>query len=645
MVKKKKRKPRKHRTALWFFIFILLGVSALLWWLYPQLFPSSPQFNFLVIEKNDQPLKILKGETLRLNPKDRLRIKKLITNRFLNRGFRLFAGEFDVNAFRRDSLVVGDFLRDGDIFARYDYRIKVIFGNREIGYVDLVIEPDLTDWLSKADRMIDKDRKIALLEKALTQVPRDARIRERLVEAYKNRGKWSEAAAMLEKAAEEKPDEKVLQDLLEIYETMSNLDGQISVLTRMAEQNPEALQPRLQLASLLEENGKFGKAVTVYESLLDKMPKEESAPLYKVLGYLYTRTAQTEKAVAAYLKALELDQGDVNLYYNLAGLYEKSGQREKADIYLAKALSLKAEDVEGRLGLAERLIQSGKLETAGTYLDEVLKKEPNSLDALVLKATIAEKRQDKNALITLYGRILSLDPKNDTVLYNLGILEFETGRLNESLSYFKKYAARHPKDKETHAFLFEIYKRQEKKEQAFQEASVLSALEPGDSAPFDYMFEYLNKQGDYQRMIAVMQDGLKRNPGDIQLKEYLILALLKTGKKDQALKEIQDILKIRPKDVSLHLQAATLMEKQGNIDGAIESYQKILELSPGHKEAGKAAARLLLHKARNLEEQEKYQEALDLYQAVLKLSPDQEDAEEAYLRLRLRVLPGESKKP
>ena len=594
MVKKRRKHPRSNHTTLWVILLFLVGVAALIWWFRPYLFPASPEFNYLVIEKNGQSLKLVNGEVLHLNPRDTLRIKKISSNRILNRGFRLFSDEFDVNAFLHDSLTVSDLLPDGDAFGRYSFQVDIKYQNLSVGQVKILVEPDLEDWLAKADRTIDPARKIAILEKAMDIMPGNAQLRAKLLEAYKSQQKWSEAALMLEKMEEENPEENILNDLLETYEAIPDRDGVVSVLKRLVKLDPEDVERQLQLARLLEESKKSSEAVSVYEAALEKLEEKDRIPVYKTLGYLYTQLHQPQKAISSYLKALEKDQNDVNLYYNLANLYEKSGQQGQADSYLAKALDLQTEDLGTRLALAERLIKRGDLKKAEIYVSEVLKKRPDSLEALSLMIPITEAKKDKGAMISLYRKILSLNPKNETIIYNLGVLEYESGHLADSASYFKEYVTRHPKDKESHTFLFDIYKKQKKWEAAFSEAQTLVALDPKETSPYFYIFDYFDNRGEYEKMIEVTKEGLKTHPNNTQMREYLVVAYLKTGKDDLALKEMQKILTARPKDVPLLLQTAKLQEKQGNWKGALETYKKVLDLVPGHEEAEEAYLRLRL---------------------------------------------------
>ena len=618
----------------------MIGAFAAGWWLWASLYNVSPQFNFILINKNQQPLKLLNGESVHFHPGDRLQILKISTNIFLNWGVRLVAPGFDVNALLYEEVSLDSLLPDRDIFNRYNFRMKVKRYNLDMGYVDLVVEPHVEDWLDRAERTIDRGRRVALLERALKFMPSDDRIRDRLIAEYMDLKLWQKAATMLEEMAKETPDRKHLYDLLQVYEGMSKTDGIISALRRLLKDDPEDLEVRLRLASLLEKAGKLKGAIKEYEKVLAGLEERDRLPIYKTLGFLYTKTKQTKKAISIYLKAVELDKKDANLYYNLSHLYEKRGQKNKADMYLEKAVSLKTEDAESRLKLAESLIKKGKLKGAERHLNAVLKKDPKSAEALLLLITIFEKRGDKENLKKVYYKVLSLNPKNETVIYNIGVLEYETGNLNKSLSHFKKFAKSHPKDAEVHGLLFDIYKRQKKEDLAFQEAQILIRLRPKEIGYYHYMVHYLQSRGNYKEMIGLLNKGLKSHPKELDLREYLIVAYLKTGKEDLAIVQMEEVLKKKPKDIKLLLQLAKLREKKGKPREALKGFEKIMAISPEHKEAKEAYIRLLLQLARAEEEQGKHDKALEAYQKILDASPGHEEAEEGYLRTRLKVLPG-----
>jgi len=638
-----RRRSRSNRTVFWVTIFLSAFIIVLAWWLWSGLYNVSPRFNYILIEKNEQPLRLLNGEVLQLHPNERVRIQKISTNILFNHGIRLSAKGLDVNALLYENLTFANLLPNRDIFRKYNFRVEVKRFNVDLGYLDILVEPHIEDWLDKAARTIDGDRKIQILQQAMEFAPDDERIRDRLIETYKAQKQWKQAALMLEKIATEAPNQKVLYNLLEVYEALADKEGIILALTMLVDMDPNNLDAQLQLAAALEKEERLKEAITIYERLLEKVKEEDSLPLHKTLGFLYSKTDQTKKAISSYLRAADVDKNDVNLFYNLSFLYERSGEKDKADFYLAKAVSLERGDVESRLKLAESALQKGSLKEAEKYLSEVLALKPDSVRALSLFAKIKEKQGDKDKLKQAYRKLLFLDPKNDTLIYNLGILEYETGNLERSASYFKKYLKGHPKDVQVHGFMFDIYQKQKKTDLAFREAQILSKLRPKEMKYYTHQFEYLNRRGDYKKMIETMKTGLKSLPNNLELRQYLVVAYLKTGQEGLALDQMEKILQKKPRDVTLLLQIATLQEKKGEPVEALRTYKKILDISSNHSEAKKAYLRLLLQQAKTEEKEAQYQKALESYKKILDVSPTHEEASEAYIRLRLKVLPGGSK--
>jgi len=216
LTRNRKKKPKTNATVFW--VILLLGVGALLlaWWIWSCFYNVTPRFHYLLVNKNGQPLKILSGEALKLHPRDRLRIQKISTNICFNRGIRLTAKGTDINALRYEEKVLADLLPGRDILNHYRFRVTIKHENRDLGHFDLMVEPLLTDWMDKASRTIDAERRIAILEKARDLAPEDASIRKRLLEEYKSQKNWPKARALLEEMAKTHPSEDALYDLLEV---------------------------------------------------------------------------------------------------------------------------------------------------------------------------------------------------------------------------------------------------------------------------------------------------------------------------------------------------------------------------------------------------------------------------------------------
>ena len=305
-------------------------------------------------------------------------------------------------------------------------------------------------------------RKIAVLERAINSGFDDRQITDMLADEYLESSEWDKAAALLEKMAGESEDQDILIKLLNLYETVKNKRKTIDTIKRLIKLNPDDISLKYKLAEIYENSGKVNDAIDEYNNLLDKAPKEDLVWIYKTLGYLYNSKKWPKNAIKNYLKALELDKSDINLYYNLSELYERTGDLAKSRKYLNKAIEKQPGDTESRLKMAEGLIKKDQYTNAEPYLKEVLKTKPNSIDALLMLAKVEEVRGNKKQLKVYYKKILSLVPDNKTVIFNLGVLEYETKNFKSAKSYFLKYLKAKPGDIDAREYLFDIYHKRKR---------------------------------------------------------------------------------------------------------------------------------------------------------------------------------------
>ena len=306
MVKRKRKKPGQRRTRFWVFVVLLAAALSAAWWLWPGLYKASPRLNFILLEKNGDFIRLLNGEAIRLHPQDRVKIARISTSITLNVGVRLTAAGLDIEALLHEELPLASLIPREARYQSNTYRAFVKQNNQELGYIDLVVEPFVEDWLDRAARAIDPALRLSVLEEAAAFAPQDEAVRERLLQEYKAQKKWAKAAALLEETLRRKADEKRLIELLAVYETMADDRGVISVLQRLIRENPKDAPLRLRLAELFEKDGKPREAIKEYEAAVSLV--QEKLPLYKILGYLYTQTNQPRKAIDSYNKALELDR-------------------------------------------------------------------------------------------------------------------------------------------------------------------------------------------------------------------------------------------------------------------------------------------------------------------------------------------------
>ncbi len=596
MARKKRKKPGTGSGRALFLAGILVVLAVLVggYRLYTGLFPDSFKFNYIVIAKNGEPLKILQGETVKLHPSDKCKILKISTNIYFNYGVRLVSTGMDINGLLYEVTALEKMLPGNDILSRHKITVDVKRQAGVLGNFELIIEPKTEDWIDKAKRSIGSEKKIKVLERALNEGFNDNQIVSMLADEYIDASEWNKAAALLEKNSEGPDGQEILLKLLQVYERVKNSKMVTQTLNRLIEINPDDLSLKYKLAESYENSGRVDDAINEYNTLLELASGEDLPWLYKTLGFLYTKKDWPKNAIKNYLKALELDKDDINLYYNLAELYGRAGNKGEADKYLGMAIAKKPDDIGSRLKIAEGLINKKKYKEAESHLGEVLKIKPDSIEAWLLRAAIEEKRGDKKKLKEYYKKILSIVPDNRTVIFNLGVLEHETGNPKTAKSYFLKYLKANPGDTDSREFLFDIYRKEKDDKSAYEQASKIINKDPKKKQYYGFIFDYLNSKKDFKTMSKIMKTGLEKNPGDGEITKYLIIASLNTGKEKEAITLIEGSLKNKPDDVPTLMQLASLYEKLGRLDDSLGVYKKILAVSPDNEEAQEAYLRLRL---------------------------------------------------
>ena len=62
--------------------------------------------------------------------------------------------------------------------------------------------------------------------------------------------------------------------------------------------NPDNLEVRRELAEIFEKGEDWNGAIREYEDLLKRTKEEDRLPIYKSLGYIYTKTGEFDKAIS-----------------------------------------------------------------------------------------------------------------------------------------------------------------------------------------------------------------------------------------------------------------------------------------------------------------------------------------------------------
>jgi tetratricopeptide (TPR) repeat protein len=190
------------------------------------------------------------------------------------------------------------------------------------------------------------------------------------------------------------------------------------------------------------------------------------------LGEAYAGAKRTPKAIAAYLKALELDPDDPLAHNNLANAYSEqnrlpealreyraalagapglakahfnygtaramAGDVEGAADSFREALRLRPDYAAAHCGLGIALLAKGRTDDGLAELNEALRLDPRNGEAYLFLAKTLDERKDYARATRYAEQAVRYAPENPMAYYHLGLCYLHLGRPAEAVRYWQK---------------------------------------------------------------------------------------------------------------------------------------------------------------------------------------------------------------
>ena len=162
------------------------------------------------------------------------------TDGWLSWGTRVVSSDVDVKAIsKKPGVTIMDLFPHESFEVPKPVELRVLLWNRPIGKVSLLVQLDYKDWLHKANTSPDIDKRIAYLEKALSDNGSNILLKTQLAGLYFDIKRYADAARLYKEIDQSGKSRNISEKLLVVYQIMNKTD--------------EALQVYLDLLKLTEE--------------------------------------------------------------------------------------------------------------------------------------------------------------------------------------------------------------------------------------------------------------------------------------------------------------------------------------------------------------------------------------------------------
>lgn len=310
------------------------------------------------------------------------------------------------------------------------------------------------------------EKAVEMLKSAVAHSADNFTYRMTLAGLYRNLGMYGEASASYEELVKQYPDKTELNYYLADALTQEGEIGQAidayNALESAMGMNETLSLQKFKLYQTLKQPD---KAFEEIEKLADKYPMNARYRL--LMGDLHLENEETEKALACYQKAHEIDPDDPRYIVSMANYYDQTGNKEAAEQEIRDALVNEKLDVETKVGILSRYIQRLQqtqqgIDNANSLFQTLLDQHPEDTELKLMYGSLlmAQKKEDEAKF--QFQLVTEMEPSNEAAWQQLLNMALKREDIPEVIRICTKCKEVFPESPEYYFYLGIGYYMQEK---------------------------------------------------------------------------------------------------------------------------------------------------------------------------------------
>lgn len=337
-------------------------------------------------------------------------------------------------------------------------------------------------------------------------------------------------------------------------------------------------QAALQKGELQEAEAKFRHAIKL---------QPNSPVAQHFLGMALEKEGNTEDAIAAYQKAVELNPGDLNARQSVTRLKPAEAPAQTSgstDLVGGTSEGKSAEDDPATISELENYIRENRYKEVEPLLASYVEEHPNSSWGWYALGYSQFAQKEIGESVKSLAQSLSLNVKNGDAHKILGRDLMAIGRFDAAQTEFEQAIRCAPTSSESYYDLGKLFSIQDNWQAARRQFEEALRLDPASIEAIDSLGFAQEALGDdaaaiqtYQKAIALNE---QRHGRFVSAHVNLSAYYNRTGDPAKALVYAQKALQLDPKSDSAWFQKARAEEHQGQLQAAADSLNHAVALNP-----------------------------------------------------------------
>jgi tetratricopeptide (TPR) repeat protein len=356
----------------------------------------------------------------------------------------------------------------------------------------------------------------------------------------------------------------------------------------------------------------YNRALLRYKAAIKMAPKDPE-PYYQ-MGLAYLEMGDQRACVIALKKSLDVYPKFTKAQLKLAEMMTVSSDTEvvrQAEKYARLASETEKDNADAIATMALAQLRLGEADTAEQELRDAIARFPQNFRSTAVLATLLMNRKDYAGVEQLFKKAAASAPKSATPSIALARFYAMTGRLPEAEQELARAIQLDPTNAAALFDLGHLQYRSGKKDQAAATLRRLSDMGEKQYAPAYAL--YLMETGQREAGLAELERLAKKDPEDREARSRLVNAYLLAGKRTEAEKVLSAVLTQNPNDTDALVQRSQIyLSDSANYEKAVRDLNQALSYSPDSADAHYWMARAQGSIHNVLNRNRELQQALDL---------------------------------
>lgn len=430
---------------------------------------------------------------------------------------------------------------------------------------------------------------------AVEQRPNNVPALRNLAQLMLTRQQPDEALKLLRQAREYQPrNNELLEQYLAIEQQVGDKRRVIEIRQQIAANNPGNINNRRVLAYILAADGQADEAqitinaVVEQEGLtrqnvqtlaaIDSELDDSEAGLTRINDYLAELGDAIETddllmlarfqrvigdmsgAFTTYRKAIAIDQSPKKIVMReLADIQFALGLNEESARLYEQLYALDNDDKKVALRYAENLLRLDRAEEA----KEILLQHPDDVQALILKALIAQTDEDRTEAVRLLNRAIARDRNNATLyLQRARLFIRDPDQVNAAEQDLLEALRLNPNQTDARALLADLYLSRNETNEGIRELRTLLNRTPDFQPARLKLLNVYRTNGRAAEARSLLNESVERYPDSQQWAQLAAQQALTDGDLQAAAKHAQRVYEINPTSRALFFTAVTLISAE-----------------------------------------------------------------------------------